>query len=100
MYVPGDNEKDPRRVSSAIRELATGRSNAVGTIALEVSPATSTVVVAKNCSALSVPFLQALSASAAASTGVYVSGVSKGQFTIAHNANAAIDRIFGFVCLG
>jgi hypothetical protein len=33
MYIPGNNEKDPTRVTSAIRELATGRSNAVGTVA-------------------------------------------------------------------
>jgi hypothetical protein len=99
MYVPGNTEKDPTRYASAIRELATGRSNAVGTIALEAS-STTTLVKAANCSALSVPFLQALTATAAASTGVYIQSVEKGQFTIAHNSNAATDRIFGYVCLG
>jgi hypothetical protein len=99
MYVPGNKEQDPTRYASAIRELATGRSNAVGTVALNAS-ATTTVVKAANCSALSVPFLQALTSSAAASTGVYIQTVEKGQFTIAHNSTSAIDRIFGFVCLG
>jgi hypothetical protein len=99
MYIPGNNEKDPTRVTSAIRELATGRSNAVGTIALTASAIT-TVVKAANCSAMSVPFLQALTASAASATGVYIQSVEKGAFTIAHNSSAATDRIFGFVCLG
>ena len=99
MYVPGNNEKDPTRVMSAIRELATGRSNAVGTVALAAS-ATTTLVKAPNCSALSVPFLQALTATAAAATGVYVRSVEKGQFTIVHNSTAATDRIFGYVVFG
>jgi hypothetical protein len=99
MYIPGNSEKDQTRYASAIRELATGRSNAVGTVALTAS-STTTLVKAANCSALSVPFLQALTASAAAATGVYVQSVEKGQFTIAHNSTAATDRIFGFVCLG
>jgi hypothetical protein len=99
MYIPGNNEKDPTRISSAIRELATGRSNAVGTIALTAS-ATTTLVKAANCSAMSVPFLQALTASAAAATGVYIQSVGKGEFVIAHNSNAATDRIFGYIALG
>jgi hypothetical protein len=99
MYIPGNNEKDPTRISSAIRELATGRSNAVGTVALTAS-STTTLVKAANCSALSVPFLQALTASAASATGVYIQSVEKGQFTIAHNSTAATDRIFGYIALG
>lgn len=99
MYVPGNKEKDATRYASAIRELATGRSNAVGTVALDAS-STTTVVKAANCSALSVPFLQPLTASAAAATGVYIQSVAKGEFVIAHNSSAAIDRIFGYICLG
>src|SRR4051794_2065019 len=99
MYVPGNSEKDQTRYASAIRELATGRSNAVGTVALTAS-STTTLVKAANCSALSVPFLQALTASAASATGVYIQSVAKGEFVIAHNSSAAIDRIFGYICLG
>jgi hypothetical protein len=96
------DEKDPRRVNTAINELAKGRSNAVGTVTLAPGAA-STTVPAKNCGAGSVVLLSPLTAHAAAEIGngtIFVSAVANGAFTLAHANNAQNDRTFGFVCLG
>jgi hypothetical protein len=96
------DEKDPRRVNTAINELAKGRSNAVGTVTLGVSAA-STTVTARNCGAGSVVLLSPLTAHAAAESGngtIWVSAVVNGAFTLAHANNTQNDRTFGYVCLG
>ena len=96
------DEKDHRKVNTAINELAKGRSNAVGTVTLAVAAA-STVVTAKNCGAGSVVLLSALTAHAAAELGngtIFVSAVANGSFTLAHASNTQNDRTFGYVCLG
>jgi hypothetical protein len=96
------DEKDQRRVNTAINELAKGRSNAVGTVTLAVS-ATSTTVAAKNCGAGSVVLLSPLTVHAAAEIGngtIYVSAVLNGSFTLGHASNTQNDRTFGYVCLG
>jgi hypothetical protein len=95
------DEKDQRRVNTAINELAKGRSNAVGTVTL-VASAASTTVPAKNCGA-GVVLLSPLTAHAAAEIGngtIWVSAVANGSFTLAHANNAQNDRTFGYVCLG
>ena len=96
------DEKDQRKINTAINELAQGRSNAVGAVTLAVS-AVSTTVTAKNCGAGSVVLLSALTANAAAELGngtIFVSAVANGSFTLAHASNAQNDRTFGYVCLG
>ena len=98
MFVPGPGEKDQTKINAFIRELASGRTNATGTVTLTPS-ATTTVVFAPNCMADSIPFLSPLTATAAAA-GAWISSVSKGQFTITHTSSVATDKTFGFVCLG
>jgi hypothetical protein len=96
------DEKDQRKVNTAINELAKGRSNAVGTVTLTANAA-STRVAAQNCGAGSVVLLSALTAHAAAELGnatIFVSAVGNGSFTLAHASNAQNDRTFGYVCLG
>jgi len=96
------DEKDQRRVNTAINELAKGRSNAVGTVTLLLNAA-STTVTAQNCGAGSVVLLSALTAHAAAELGngtIWVNAVANGAFTLAHANNAQNDRTFGYVCLG
>jgi hypothetical protein len=96
------DEKDHRRVNTAINELAKGRSNAVGAVTL-VPSAASTTVPAKNCGAGSVVLLSALTAHAAAEIGngtIWVSAVANASFTLAHANNAQNDRTYGYVCLG
>ncbi len=96
------DEKDARKVATAINQLAQGRSNAVGTVTL-VANAASTVVTAKNCGAGSVVLLSPLTAHAAAELGngtIYVSAVANGAFTLSHANNAQTDRTFGYVAMG
>lgn len=86
------------RLTNAIRQLAEGRSNAIGTVTLAPG-ATSTVVKATNCAPTSIVLLTAQTANAAAATGVYVVA-GKGQFTVHHDSSAATDRTFGFETRG
>ena len=96
------DEKDQRKINSAINELAKGRSNAVGSVTLAANAA-STTVTAVNCGAGSTVLLSPRTAHAAAEIaagGCYISSVGNGTFTIAHANNAQVDRTFGYVCLG
>ena len=96
------NEKDLTKLTLAINELASGRSNATGTVTLAAG-ATTTTATAPTCGTGSVPILTPTTANAAAELGngtLYVSAVGTGNFTIAHANNAQTDRIFSFVCLG
>jgi hypothetical protein len=96
------NEKDLSKLTLAINELASGRSNATGTFALAAS-ATTTSVTAPTCAAGSVPILVPTTANAAAEIGngtLYVSAVGRASFTVTHANNGQTDRIFAFVCLG
>jgi hypothetical protein len=96
------NEKDLSKLTVAINELASGRSNAAGTFALTAN-ATTTVVTAPTCGAGSVPLLTPLTAHAATELGngtLFVSAIANGAFTVTHANNAQTDRTFGFVCLG
>ena len=96
------DEKDARKIATAINQLAQGRSNAVGALTLVANAAT-TVVTAKNCGAGSVVLLSPLTAHAAAELAagmLYVSAVANGAFTLTHANNAQTDRIFGFVAIG
>jgi hypothetical protein len=96
------DEKDARRINTAINQLAQGRSNAVGTVTLAASAATTTVA-APNCGVGSVVLLSPLTAQAAAELGngtIYVSTVANGSFILTHANNAQTDRTFGFAAIG
>ena len=102
VYVPGINESDPKKVILAIQQLAAGRSNAVGTVTLATSSAT-TVVSDRNCAAGSVPLLIPASANAATEIGngtLYISTVTNGGFTISHANSATTGRSFLYALLG
>lgn len=101
-YVLSPDEKDQRKVNTAINQLAQGRSNAAGTVTLAVSAA-STTVAAQNCGTGSVVLYSPLTAHAAAEIGngtIFVSAVAKGSFTLTHANNTQNDRTFGWVALG
>ena len=100
--LPTSDDKDLTRTAYAVRQLAQGRSNAVGTVTLTASAA-STVVSFANCASGSVPLLTPTTANAAAEIGngtMYVSAVANGSFTLTHANNVQTDRTFLFVCLG
>lgn len=100
--VPHLQEKNQVRINQAIRDLFQGRSNAVGTVTLTASVA-STDVTALNCGVESKVILMPTTANAAAEFGngtIYVSAVASGQFTITHANNSQTDRTFFWVALG
>lgn len=101
-YVPGITETDLKKIVLAIQQLAAGRSNAVGSVALATGSAT-TVVIDKNCAAGSTPLLTPATANAAAEIGsgtLYVSAVANGTFTITHASSATTGRTFLYAIAG
>ncbi|BAF86845.1 unknown protein [Azorhizobium caulinodans ORS 571] len=98
LQIPALTEKDPFKLAQAIRELAVGRSNAVGTCTLTPGAALTTVA-AVNCAPGSVVFLMPTTATAATATGLYAVAAA-GSFTVHHDVSSATDRTFGYVALG
>ncbi|MDP4005064.1 hypothetical protein [Methylobacterium sp. NEAU K] len=78
----------------AIRDLATGGTNASGDVTL-VANATSTPVTDKLCTTDTMVVLSPRSASAAAAP-VFVRSTGNGTFTLGHDASAATDRAFHY----
>ena len=101
-YVPGITETDLKKIVLALQQIAAGRSNAVGSVTLATSSATTTVTTA-NCAQGSTPILTPASANAAAEVGsgtMYVSAVANGSFTITHANSAIAGRTFVYAILG
>jgi len=101
-YTPGITETDLKKIVLAIQQLAAGRSNAVGSVTLATSVAT-TIVTDKNCAAGSTPLFTPTTANAAAEMGngsMYVSAVANGSFTITHANSATAGRTFLYAIVG
>lgn len=99
---PNPDDKDMRRMAFAVGELGKGRSNAVGSVTLTTSVA-STAVTAQNCGAASAVLLQPTTSTAAAEIGAgtaWVSSVIDGGFWISHATSSVATRTFNYVCLG
>ena len=95
-------ETEIPKIVGAVRQLAEGRTNAIGTVTLTANAATTTVT-APNCAATSVVFLFPATANAAAiiaATYVLASNITKGQFIVSHTNNANTDKTFYWVALG
>lgn len=100
--VPGLNETDPKKIVQAIQQLSAGRSNAVGTVTLAVSAA-STTVTDRNCAAGTVPILVPTTANAAAAVStnyVPTATITNGSFVIQHANNTQADRTFRYALHG
>jgi hypothetical protein len=86
----------------AIIDLIKGRNNAVGTVTLAVSPATTTTIANTNISENGGVFLFPKTANASA---FYIASslygvVTKGTVTLTHAASANVDNTFYYVVLG
>jgi hypothetical protein len=86
-------------VNQSIRELQNGRNNATGSFTLTPS-ATTTTVLAVNCSPSSFVFLSPQTQDAANDMATTSIVAGKGQFVVTHANNARVDRTFGYVVLG
>src|SRR5215510_7223445 len=95
-------ERDLARIVRVVRQLAEGRSNAVGTFTLAAGAA-STVVTAPTCGAGSSVLVFPKTANAAAELGngtMYIGAVANGSFTVTHANNAQTDRTFMYAAFG
>ncbi|VIO73899.1 hypothetical protein [Bradyrhizobium ivorense] len=104
VYVPGGNETDPKKIIRSLKQLASGRSNAVGVVTLAVS-ASSTTVTDQNCAVGSViiPVPASADASAEWANGtiwIPTTTVTNGSFVIQHANNTVPDRIFAYAIIG
>jgi len=92
------NNKDPSVFALAINELASGRSNATGSVTLTVSAGSTTVSNANFATTSHVAFTPLTSNAAAEwkNGTMYVSARSKGSFTITHANNSQSDRSFTY----
>lgn len=88
----------------AIAQLSAGRSNAVGTVTLAASAA-STTVSDPNCATGTTPILTPTTAHAAAEIGngtlyIPVASIVNGSFVIQHASNTQADRTFRYALYG
>src|SRR5262249_42788504 len=94
------SEKNLFQIVQAIRELAFGRSLAVGQVTLRDGQ-TTTTVDAPNIGEQSEVFFSPRTAHAAAAlANMRVTAVAPGTFTITHSNTADTDKTFGYVALG
>lgn len=95
MIVPGIGGTLAQAIN-AVRDLATGGTNASGTVTLATG-ATVTVVTNQVCTPAAMVTLSPRTPNAAAALPTtYVSATAKGQFTITHANAATTDRIFDY----
>jgi len=103
-YVPEINEPDLKKIVLSLQQLAAGRSNAVGSVTLALSVATTVVTTRTGtCAPGSVPILIPATANAAAEFGAgtwYISSVGVDTFTITHVNSATTLRTFLYVIVG
>ncbi|MEG9528375.1 MAG: hypothetical protein MIL41_21840 [Hyphomicrobiales bacterium] len=78
----------------AVRDLATGATNAGGEVTLAAG-ATNTPVANELCTAETMVMLSARTASAA-SAQVWIQEAGKGAFTLGHDSSSATDRTFHY----
>ena len=96
------NEKDPRKVATAINKIIEGRTDNYGSVTLGTSTVTTVVTLADSqISENSVIAMSPRTANAAAALGTtYVSAVSNGAFTLTHASSAQTDRTFDYAWIG
>jgi hypothetical protein len=99
-YLPGEGTSDVKAIWRAILSLASGRSNATGTVLLTPS-AGSTTTIDNNVAGGSAIQLTPMTANAAAALSTtYVSATANGSFTLAHASNSQNDRQFTYAIIG
>jgi hypothetical protein len=99
-YLPPMGSKDWGAFWRSLLSLASGRSNATGTVTLTVS-ATTTTINDGNVAPGSAILLDPVTANAAAArASTYTSVTGQGSFTLTHASNTQADRTFTYAILG
>ena len=89
-----------RRLTEAVNELGSGRSNAYGDVTLTASATTTTVTDTKVGIDSVVTLMPTTANAAAALATTYVSNRKIGSFTLTHANNAQTDRTFAYAIVG
>lgn len=98
-YVPGTQERDLSKFALSLQQLASGRSNAVGTVTLRPNE-TTTTIEDLNCAAGSTIILTPATANAAAASGSWYVTPANKSFTITHDSDPQTDRTFYYAIQG
>lgn len=96
MRIPALNA-DTRELAQAVRELASGGTNAASLVTLAAN-ATTTVVKDDLAAPGCFVFISPRTANAAAA-GAYISATASKSFTISHPSAATLDRTFAYLIL-
>jgi len=101
VYVPGRDEKDLTKFSLALQQLASGRSNAIGSFTLTTG-ASSTTVTDANCAEGStvIPIPTTANAASEFGAGTWYITPSSGSFVVTHINSATAGRTFKYAILG
>lgn len=104
VYLPAITETDLKKIILSLQQLGAGRSNAVGTVTLTASAA-STTVTDPNCAAGTTPILSPSTVHASAEVGngtiyIPVATIVNGSFVIQHANNTQTDRTYRYALVG
>ena len=92
---------DIREISEVTNGVLNGKTNNTGTITLNASSATTTIIYDERIGFNSVILLMPTTANAVASlTNVYISARAKGNATLTHSANTNTDKTYGYIIVG
>ena len=94
----GAVEEGLRKVAEVVNSLRDGKINSVGTVTLTANSTTTTITDAR-ISPTSKVLPIATSATAAATTGLFVTA-GTGSAVITHNSTADLDRTFSYAIFG
>lgn len=95
-------EKELPKICDIINQLGQGRSNAIGTVTLSSTGATSTTVSAQTIGGSSAIFLFPQTSVAQSSAAAFVAStdVTPKQFIVHHSSSTSTARTFYWVALG
>jgi hypothetical protein len=98
-YVPSGGSTSFAEIIRSLTGLASGRSNATGTITLAAG-VTTTTKIDRNCAAGAAIVLSPTTANASAALAGCYFATSNGSFVITHANNAQTDRTFTYAIIG
>lgn len=99
VYLPAPQDANPLKIVHALRQLAAGQTNALGSFTLSSTGATSLTVLNISCGVNSFPhFTPTTSNAAAANASLYcaTTDVTTGQFIIHYSSSTSSGATFNY----
>ena len=97
---PGKEEEWIRLIVNVVRGIMDGKINAIGTVTLTASSATTTLTDIRVGPDTVILFMPTTANAAGALSGLYVSARTEGSATLTHANNAQSDKTFDYALLG